>query len=139
MHDKRVDSLEREMLDSLPLGEARLQRPESVVRYTKTSEQLLTESRARCNDRPLNTISEIQSSTENLRCQSIPVVPGKWGLKGLTRKTVWDADHILPVVEGGGECDLGNLRTLCLLCHREQTLALRRRRALADFPARLEE
>ena len=53
----------------------------------------------------------------------------KWGLKGLTRKTLWDADHILPVVEGGGECDLENLRTLCLLCHRQQTIELRRRLA----------
>jgi 5-methylcytosine-specific restriction protein A len=51
----------------------------------------------------------------------------KWGLKRLTRKTLWDADHILPVVEGGGECDLQNLRTLCLPCHRQQTLELRRR------------
>jgi len=52
---------------------------------------------------------------------------GRWGLKRLTRKTLWDADHIVPVVEGGGECDLENIRTLCLLCHRAQTLALRRR------------
>ncbi|HXP88733.1 MAG TPA: HNH endonuclease [Bryobacteraceae bacterium] len=51
----------------------------------------------------------------------------KWGLKRLTRKTLWDADHILPVVEGGGECDLQNLRTLCLICHRRQTLDLRLR------------
>jgi hypothetical protein len=35
----------------------------------------------------------------------------------------------LPVVEGGGECDLQNLRTLCLICHRQQTLELRRRLA----------
>jgi 5-methylcytosine-specific restriction protein A len=53
----------------------------------------------------------------------------RWGLKRLTRKTLWDADHILPVVEGGGECDLQNLRTLCLLCHRKQTVELRRRLA----------
>jgi hypothetical protein len=53
----------------------------------------------------------------------------RWGLQRLSRKTLWDADHILPVVEGGGECDLKNLRTLCLLCHRQQTLELRRRRA----------
>jgi len=52
-----------------------------------------------------------------------------WGLKRLNRKTLWDADHIVPVVEGGGECDLSNLRTLCLLCHRGETLALRRRLA----------
>lgn len=51
----------------------------------------------------------------------------RWGLKRMTRKSLWDADHIIPVVEGGGECDLENLRTLCLRCHREQTATLRRR------------
>ncbi|HEV2687987.1 MAG TPA: HNH endonuclease [Bryobacteraceae bacterium] len=45
-----------------------------------------------------------------------------------TRKSLWDADHIMPVVEGGGECDLANLRTLCLKCHGAATAALRRRR-----------
>jgi 5-methylcytosine-specific restriction enzyme A len=50
-----------------------------------------------------------------------------WGLKTLKRKTLWDADHIVPVVEGGGECDLGNLRTLCMKCHRQQTIELRAR------------
>lgn len=39
----------------------------------------------------------------------------------------WDADHIVPVVEGGGECDLDNIRTLCLLCHRVVTLELQLR------------
>ena len=38
----------------------------------------------------------------------------EWGL----RRKLWDADHILPVAQGGGECDLGNMRTLCLRCHR---------------------
>ena len=46
-----------------------------------------------------------------------------WGL----RRHLWDADHIVPVAEGGGECDLSNMRTLCLKCHREATSALRRR------------
>ena len=48
-----------------------------------------------------------------------------WGLRG--RKTLWDADHVLPVVEGGGECDLSNMRTLCLKCHRTHTAALQER------------
>lgn len=39
----------------------------------------------------------------------------------------WDADHIVPVAEGGGECDLANLRTLCLPCHRRVTEELRAR------------
>ncbi len=51
----------------------------------------------------------------------------KWGLREGSRKSLWDADHIVPVAEGGGECDLSNMRTLCLLCHREATTALRHR------------
>ena len=39
----------------------------------------------------------------------------------------WHADHIVPVSEGGGACDLSNLRTLCWRCHRAETTALRRR------------
>ncbi len=53
-----------------------------------------------------------------------------WGLKRGSRKSLWDADHIVPVVEGGGECDLANLRTLCLKCHRAATAELRKRRAI---------
>jgi len=41
--------------------------------------------------------------------------------------SLWQADHRIAVVEGGGECGLGNYRTLCLLCHRRVTRELRRR------------
>jgi len=51
----------------------------------------------------------------------------RWGLKKMTRRSLWDADHIVPVVEGGGECDLENIRTLCLICHRRETRQLRER------------
>jgi hypothetical protein len=51
-----------------------------------------------------------------------------WGLARMNRKSLWDADHIVPVVEGGGECDLSNIRTLCLRCHRQATDELRRKR-----------
>ena len=59
-----------------------------------------------------------------------------WDLARYTGRALWDADHILPVIEGGGECDLGNLRTLCLRCHRMATLGLRLRRAEARALAR---
>jgi len=49
----------------------------------------------------------------------------EWG----GRRHIWDADHIVPVAEGGGECDLSNMRTLCLRCHRAATAELRRRLA----------
>lgn len=34
---------------------------------------------------------------------------------------LWDADHILPVKNGGGCCGLDNLRTLCIPCHKNIT------------------
>lgn len=41
----------------------------------------------------------------------------------------WEADHIVPVVEGGGGCGPEGYRTLCLPCHRRETAALAARRA----------
>jgi 5-methylcytosine-specific restriction protein A len=46
-------------------------------------------------------------------------------------RSLWEADHIVPVAEGGGECDLSNFRTLCLWCHRHATSELRSRIAAA--------
>lgn len=40
---------------------------------------------------------------------------------------LWEADHLVPVAEGGGACGLSNLRTLCRPCHMEATKALRAR------------
>ena len=45
------------------------------------------------------------------------------------RARLWDVDHIVPVVEGGGACGLDNLRTLCCPCHRRVTADLARKRA----------
>lgn len=36
----------------------------------------------------------------------------------------WQADHIMPVAEGGGSCGLENLRTLCTACHLIETRKL---------------
>lgn len=41
----------------------------------------------------------------------------------------WEADHIVPVVEGGGGCGPEGYRTLCLPCHRIETAKLAARRA----------
>jgi hypothetical protein len=42
------------------------------------------------------------------------------------RHSLWDADHIRAVVDGGGECGLDNMQTLCVWCHREKTASARR-------------
>ena len=34
----------------------------------------------------------------------------------------------MPVADGGGECDLNNLRTLCIPCHNRQTQEFMRQR-----------
>lgn len=44
-------------------------------------------------------------------------------------RSFWEADHIVPVCEGGGACGLENLRTLCVPCHREATRSLNRNRS----------
>lgn len=49
------------------------------------------------------------------------------GLASRGRKTWWEADHIVPVVEGG-DSNLENIRTLCIPCHRKVTAELRVRR-----------
>jgi 5-methylcytosine-specific restriction endonuclease McrA len=43
----------------------------------------------------------------------------------------WEADHIVPVADGGGECGLDNYRLLCRPCHVRVTTAWRARRASA--------
>lgn len=46
-----------------------------------------------------------------------------------SRTSYWDADHIVPVSEGGGECSLENIRTLCVPCHQVVTRELSKRKA----------
>ena len=43
----------------------------------------------------------------------------------------WEADHIVPVADGGGECGLDNYRLLCRRCHVAVTSAWRAQRATA--------
>lgn len=58
---------------------------------------------------------------------------------GIGTTHTWEADHIVPVIEGGGECDISNLRTLCLPCHRAETAKLARRRADARKAAKAKQ
>jgi 5-methylcytosine-specific restriction protein A len=53
------------------------------------------------------------------------------GREIVPRSRLWDMDHTIPVVEGGGEVGLDGLRTLCVPCHRHVTRELRARLAEA--------
>lgn len=52
-------------------------------------------------------------------------------IRGKLHRSLWAADHIKPVVEGGGGCGLDNYRTLCVPCHNKASAALAKRRASA--------
>lgn len=61
------------------------------------------------------------------RCETLKLPESYRELK----RRLWEMDHTIPVVEGGGSCGLENLRTLCWACHRAETAALAGRRAAA--------
>ena len=55
---------------------------------------------------------------------------GKAPSYGYRVSSSWEADHIVPLAEGGTNA-LENYRTLCLPCHKSETRALAGRRAAA--------
>ena len=98
-------------------------------------EQVLLRDRGVCAHCRIDTAFELRRLKRSRGTRRAELT-AHWGLKTRVRQSLWDADHILPVAEGGGECDLDNVRTLCLRCHREATRKLRermRRAKLAEF------
>lgn len=89
-------------------------------------EQVFLRDKGVCTECGIDTVAEARRLRYS-RGAARSALLKRWGLKARTRKSLWDADHIVPVTEGGGECDLQNIRTLCLICHRAATLALRAR------------
>ena len=99
-------------------------------------EQILKRDGGVCAHCGLDTIRE-HRKLKRARGDIRAALMGHWGLTKRMRKSLWDADHILPVTEGGGECDLDNIRTLCLRCHRTVTARLRERIRRAKVTAML--
>jgi 5-methylcytosine-specific restriction enzyme A len=87
-------------------------------------ERVLERDRGICALCGLDCIAELRR-VKKLRGAARAKAAVDWNMG--KRKTLWDADHIVPVAEGGGECDLSNMRTLCLKCHRIRTDQLRER------------
>jgi 5-methylcytosine-specific restriction protein A len=99
-------------------------------------EQILKRDRGVCVHCGLDTIRE-HRKLKRARGAARLALMQHCGFLTRMRKSLWDADHILPVTEGGGECDLDNIRTLCLRCHRVVTAQLRERIRRAKVAAML--
>jgi 5-methylcytosine-specific restriction endonuclease McrA len=91
-------------------------------------EQVFERDRGVCSECRVDCVAELQRLKRSRGANRIALF-AEWKWKPGQRSSLWDADHILPVVEGVGECDLENIRTLCLRCHRDATAGLRQRRA----------
>jgi 5-methylcytosine-specific restriction endonuclease McrA len=89
-------------------------------------ERVLARDRGVCAHCTVDTLAQ-WISIKRARGSRRVALLREWGLKKFSRSSLWDADHIVPVAEGGGECDLSNIRTLCLRCHRLETEGLRQR------------
>ncbi len=89
-------------------------------------EQVFARDRGRCALCHIDSV-EAFHRLKRARGSNRKTMLSYWGLKSVNRRSLWDADHILPVCEGGGECDLENIRTLCLACHKDETYRLRLR------------
>jgi len=94
-------------------------------------EEVLERDRGICRQCGLDCLAEWRH-LKRLRGMARARAWAAWGIRPGSRKSLWDADHIVPVVEGGGECDLSNIRTLCLKCHSAVTAALRKQRTVTD-------
>jgi len=78
------------------------------------------------NSIDLTLYGAVKSVCAKLRIESV----GDWP-DPRTRKTFWDADHILEVVNGGGLCGIENYQTLCVPCHKAKTAKLAKDRSEA--------
>jgi len=91
-----------------------------------------TTSEKRYHDYRVSNSDKVSHHDVYLWCQheSDAEISRRFG-KGIESSSchTWEADHIVPVIEGGGQCGLENYRTLCLSCHRKETAALAKRRA----------
>lgn len=60
---------------------------------------------------------KLMDRVENLRRR----VDRSWSLAAIDSRSMWEADHIVRVVDGGGCCGIENYQTLCVYCHSRKT------------------
>ena len=112
-------------------------RDRGVCTHCRLDCGLLDRVVARLRHGVLRTPSEAIVETSEVRIADLVDEEGEktalWLIEelGLGRRkracSLWQVDHRIAFIEGGADCGLGNLRTLCLSCHRLQTRELHQR------------
>lgn len=80
-----------------------------------------------CGDAAVATLFVIKGMGSTVRWQ-VELRDGGVCMRCGERKE-WQADHIIPVSEGGGGCDITGYQTMCLECHKVKTKEMRGRQA----------
>lgn len=88
----------------------------SVCNLDTRYQKIEIENRRRESIRKFGNIKKDSLYLEFLKSQGITVYESE--------KTLWQADHVKPVILGGGECGLDNIRTVCIKCHKFLTKQL---------------
>ena len=73
-----------------------------------------------CNDRAYEEFAILKGGTSTVRKALFERDLGFCHNCGVYDEN-WEADHIIPVSQGGGACGLDNYQTLCPDCHKEKT------------------
>ena len=93
--------------------------------WTYVCRQVKKRDKAVCKECNLDTASLRLSLRKMARTQgkeAMLIEATKYGIPAYraSGKRLWDADHIVPVAEGGSS-DLSNIQTLCIRCHKIKT------------------
>lgn len=83
-------------------------------------------SQARHYGEPASDRAGYEALKADLKARGFPL---DYGMGPDGWKSLWEADHIVPVVDGAGACGLDNMRTLCVPCHKRVSADLAKRRA----------
>lgn len=77
-----------------------------------------------CRDNAYNYFSIIKGDITIIRLNLFEIDYGACRSCGVITDN-WQADHIIPVSQGGGGCDITNFQTLCMDCHLEKTVSVK--------------
>jgi 5-methylcytosine-specific restriction endonuclease McrA len=73
-----------------------------------------------CNDRVYKEFAILKGNSGAIRKELFEKQEGFCQSCGVYDPN-WHADHIHPVMLGGGACEIDNFQTLCVDCHKEKT------------------